>query len=198
MSRARAALAAVALAATIAVAGCSAPEAGSAATLGDSRITEDALAAEVESILEGQGLPLDTPDAALVSETLSRMIVSELIGTLAERSGIEISQGRIDEQYLQYVTQAGDQAAMESLFLQQNVAPDSIKDVIEVNLQIEELGIALAPDAPFEEQGNAVFEAVAALGVELDVQTAPRFGAWDPATVNIGPAPDDLSLPPQP
>lgn len=198
MSRARAALTAVVLAATIAVAGCSAPEAGSAATLGDTRITENELAGQVEAILEAQGLPLDTPDPALVSETLSRMVVTELVGILADRAGIEISQGRIDEQYLQYVSQAGDQASMEGLFLQQNVAPDAIKDVIEVNLQIEALGTALAPDAAFEEQGNAVFEAVSALSEELGVETAPRFGAWDPTTVNIGPAPDDLSLPPQP
>lgn len=198
MSRARAVFAAVVLAATVAVAGCSAQEAGSAATLGDTRITEDELAAEVEGILEAQGLPLDTPDQALVSETLTRMVISELVGILAEREGLEISQGRIDEQFLQYVSQAGDQAAMEALFLQQNVAPASISDVILVNLQIESLGALIAPDAAFDEQGNAVFEAVSALSAELDVQTAPRFGTWDPSTVNIGPVADDLSLPPQP
>jgi hypothetical protein len=198
MSRARAALAALALAATIAVAGCAAPEAGSAATLGDTRITEDELAAEVEGILAAQGLPLDTPDQALVSETLSRMVITELVGILADREGVEISQGRIDEQFLQYVSQAGDQASMEALFLQQNVAPESIPDVILVNLQIETLGTLIAPDAAFDEQGNAVFEAVAALSEELEVQTAPRFGTWDSATVSIGSAVDDLSLPPQP
>ena len=94
----------------LAIAGCSSPTPGAAAVLGDTRITETALTAQVQTVLTAQGKGLDTADAALTAQTLDRMVKSELVDMLATRAGIEITQGQIDAQMTEYDTQAGNRA----------------------------------------------------------------------------------------
>ncbi len=189
-------LVAAVLGAVLVLSACGGQQPGSAATLGDSRITEQQLTAQVQEIFTAQGLPVDTADATLTSSTLGRMIVIDLVDALAEDQGIVITQGRIDEQIASYIAQAGDQPSMEATFVQQGVAPSQIESVIRLNLQAQDLGVKLDPSGTAESQGAAVFAAVTALSDELEVTTSPRFGTWDPATLQVGPVPDDLSTTP--
>jgi hypothetical protein len=127
---------------------------------------------------------------------LSRLITIELVDRLAAREGVVVTQGQIDEQLANYEGQAGDQAAVEKLFIEQGVAPSQIESIVKLNTQAQELGIVLAPNGSAEEQRQAVVDAVIALSVELDTTVSPRFGTWDAATISVGPTPDDLSAPP--
>ena len=77
-----------------------------------------------------------------------------------------------------------------------NVAPSQLESIIRLQLQAQDLGIALNPSGSAEEQGRAVFEAAGALSEELQTTVSPRYGTWDPATLALGPTPDDLSAPP--
>ena len=189
-------VAAALLGAALVLSACGGQEPGAAATLGDSRITEQQLTAQVQDILSAQGQSVDTADAAITSQTLGRMIVIDLVDILATREGILVSQGRIDEQLAAYVGQAGDQASMESTFVEQGVAPSQIESVVRLNIQAQDLGVKLAPAGTAEDQGAAVFAAVAALSDELEVMASPRFGTWDASTLRVGPTPEDLSTPP--
>lgn len=189
-------LVAAMLGAVLVLSACGGQQPGSAATLGDSRITEQQLTDQMREVFTAQGLPVDSADAALTSTTLGRMIVIDLLDTLSERAGIVITQGRIDEQLAAYIAEYGDESTMEFTFAQQGVAPSQIEGVIRLNLQAQDLGVRLAPEGTAEEQGAALFTAASALSEELDVTTSPRFGTWDPTTLQVGPVPDDLSTPP--
>lgn len=182
------------LGAALVLTACGGQPAGSAATIGDSRITEQALTTEVQAALAAQGLPVDTADAALTAKLLGRMIVVDLVNTVAAREGVAVSQGRIDEQVASYVAQAGDHAAMEQTFADQGVAPSQIEGVIRLNIQAGDLGVKLDPAGTVEQQGEAVFNAITALSGELGVTASPRFGTWDAQTLQIGPTPDDLAI----
>jgi hypothetical protein len=175
--------------------GCGANQAGAAATLGDQRITENELNAQVESLLKAQGLTSSEATAELVSTTLDRMITTNLVDQLAERQGISISQGELDNVRLQYLAQAGGQQQLDALLLQQGVLPSELDSVIETNLLVSELGVALAPEATPDVQGGAVFIAASELSVEIDAQVAPRFGTWDAENLTVGPVTDDVSAP---
>ena len=188
--------AATAAVAVLAVSGCGSSPAGAAATLGDTRISDATLTAQVQEVLEAKGQPADSPDASLVQQTLGRMITIELLDTLAAREGVEVTQGQIDEEYANYSAQVGGDDALQELFLQENVAPSQLESIIRLQIQAQLLGIALAPEGSAEEQGTAVFEAAALLSEELDTTIAPRFGTWDPATLSLGPTPEDLAAPP--
>ena len=195
--RPRIVIAAVAIAAAaIVLTGCANQEAGSAATLGDTRITEDALSTEVQELLAAMGQPVTATDEVLPPKMLGRMITVVLVDELAARNDVVVTQGQIDEQLANYEGQAGDRAAVESLFVEQGVAPSQIESIVRLNLQAQALGIALDPSGSAEEQGQAVADAVIALSTELDTTVSPRYGTWDPATLSIGPLPNDLSTPP--
>lgn len=180
----------------LAIVGCSSPTPGAAAVLGDTRILETALTTQVQAVLSAQGKGLDTADAALTAQTLDRMVKSKLVDMLATQAGIEITQGQIDAQLTEYDTQAGNRAEVEKIFLEQGIAPSQIPGIIVLNLQANALGLQLAPDADAEAQGRAVVKAISVLSELLETEVSPRYGTWDAATLQVGPAPDDLSTPP--
>lgn len=188
--------AATAAVAVLALSACGSAPAGAAATIGDTRISDSDLTAQVQEILEAKGQPADSADASLVQQTLGRMITVELLDTLAAREGVEVTQGQIDEEYANYSAQVGGDQALEEVFLQENVAPSQLESIIRLQIQAQLVGLALAPEGSAEEQGTAVFEAASLLSEELDTTIAPRFGTWDPATLSLGPTPEDLAAPP--
>jgi hypothetical protein len=189
-------LAAVVALVTLAIAGCTSPTPGAAAVLGDTRISETALTTQVQAVLAAQGKGLDTADAALTAQTLDRMVKSELVDMLATSAGIEVTQGQIDTQLTEYDTQEGSRAEVEKIFLEQGIAPSQIPGIIALNLQANAIGLQHAPDADTEVQGQAVVKAIAVLSELLKTEVSPRYGTWDAATLQVGPAPDDLSSPP--
>jgi hypothetical protein len=197
MIRARRLVAAAAAAtAILALSACSDQTAGSAALLGDTRITDQQLTAQVEDVLVAKGQPATSSDQNLVQQTLGRMITIELVDRLAAREGVSVTQGQIDEQVANYTGQAGSEQAMQDLFIQENVAPSQVEAFVKLQIQAQDLGIKLDPHGSAEEQGAAVFEAASALSVDLDTTVSPRYGTWDPASLAVGAVPSDLSTPP--
>jgi len=190
------AAAALATAASVILSGCANQEAGAAATFSDGRIAESDLTSAVAAVLEAKGQATTTPDLILVQQTLGRMITQRLVSELAEREGVEISQGKLDEMRVNYEEQIGGPEALEQAFLQENVAPSQLEAVLRLQLQAQELGYLLNPRGSAEEQGTAVFEAVSTLSEELDTTVSPRFGSWDPTTLSLGAVPNDLSTVP--
>jgi hypothetical protein len=175
--------------------GCGANQAGAAALLGDQRISESELNAQVQGLLAAQGLPAQDSSAEIITVTLDRLITTNLVNQLAEREGVAIDQGEVDAIRLQYLAQAGGQAELENLLLQQGVLPNQIDSVITLNLQVTKLGQELAPDQEPDIQGQAVFVAVSELSRELDTEVAPRFGTWDAENLTIGPVTNSVSEP---
>lgn len=193
-SRTRLVGAAVVVAVALVTSACSgAQTAGSAATIGDTRISEQDLADQVGAVLTAQGLPADSDDASLTSTTLGRMITIELVRVLAEQEGVVITQGQIDQQLATFQQQAGSQEAVESTFAQQGIAPNEIEDVLRINLEATALGEKLLPDGSVDEQGQAVFDAVGSLSDDLQVEVSPRFGTWDATTLRVTEAEDDVA-----
>ena len=178
------------------IAGCSAPQAGSAATLGDTRISEAALTQEVQQVLEAKQQPVDSGTAELMDKTLSRMITAELVNKLAITNGIVVTQGDIDEQLSNYDQQVGGRAEVVKVFAEQDVAPTQIEGIVRMNLQAQKLGVKLDPHGSAETQGQAVFDAVNQLSDQLGVEASPRYGTWQAQTLAVAPGPDDLAVPP--
>jgi SurA N-terminal domain len=189
-------IAAVMAAAILLLAACGNADPGTAATVGDTRISEQALGDQVQAILTAQGQPVTTADEALTSQTLGRMITLEVVDRLAKKEGISVTQGQIDEQMAAAVAQTGDMAALEKVYAEQGIAPSQIESFVTLNIQAQQLGISLLPEGSAEQQGQAVFDAAVALSEELDTTVSPRFGVWDASRLGLGPAPDDLSTPP--
>ena len=179
----------------LALAACGATPAGSAAVVGDERISEATLATEVAAVVQAQGKPADETSPELASTVLDRMVKQVLVDLLATEAGIEVTQGQIETQLQGYDQQVGGRTNVEVIFLDSGVAPSQIDGVVKLNLQAEALGQALAPSGSPEEQSMALVEALGALSAALETEVSPRFGSWDAANLSVGAVPDDLSVP---
>lgn len=184
-----------AIALAIGLSGCSTPTAGAAAVVGDQRISESTLNAEVQATLALQGLPSTDSSNELISSTLDQMITEILVNELASREKIEVTQGEIDNLRLQYITQAGGSQAFEDQIGQQGISLQDVDPIIRVNIQVSKLGDVLAPNAEPDAKSAAVFIAISELSSELGTEVSPRFGIWDPENLTVGPSVNSLSEP---
>lgn len=177
----------------VGLSGCGTPTAGAAAVVGDQRISESTLNAEVQSVLALQGLPSTDSSNELISNTLDQMITEILVNELASREKIEVTQGEIDNLRLQYITQAGGSQAFEEQIGQQGISLADVDSIIRVNVQVSKLGDVLAPNTEPDAKSAAVFVAISELSSELGTEVSPRFGTWDPENLTVGPSENSLS-----
>lgn len=177
------------------LAGCG--TAGSAAIVGPQVISDQALQEQVQVVLEAQARPASTVDPDLSRQILNRLVLTALVEQLADRENVTVDQGTIDETLLNFDAQVGGRAQLEALYLEQGVAPSQIDDVIRLNALAVNVGIALDPSGTPDSQGQLLVQAITDLGLELGTEVSPRFGAWEPMMLNIGPVIDDLSVPAQ-
>jgi hypothetical protein len=182
--------------AILALTACSSGSAGTAATVGDTRISEQQLAGVVADIQTAKGLPVDQADPSVVQQTLNRLVIMQLINDLVAKQGLQITQGQIDAMMANFEQQAGSHDALEKSFTDQNIPPSMLNDVIRLQVQAQQLGIALDPSGTTDTQGKALFTAVQKLSKDEGVDVSPRYGAWDAEQFSIGVAPDDLAQPP--
>lgn len=165
--------------------------AGSAARVGTERISDTQLSAQVTDVLTAQGKPATSEDADLIRRVLERMVIITLVDQLAEREGIEVSQGDIERVEGDFIAQSGSRAAFEDAVLQQQVLPpDQIQPYIRLNLQLTKLREMAGND-------DEVFVAgVVDFGKQVGVEVSPRFGTWMPDMLFLGPPEDTLSVEP--
>jgi len=179
--------------------GCaSTPSAGAAATLGSREIANDTVTSQVNEIQQQRGVQVGAADAALVTEVLQRMMITDLVDEAAVRNGVVVTQGQVDQAMSEAATQLGGKDQLISVFLDSNVPESAIPGQFQLSLQVEALGALLAPDADPNTRQQAVFGYAVDLGKELDVRVSPRYGSWVPDQLQLGPAPTDLSTPQAP
>lgn len=169
--------------------------AGSAAVVGDTRITTAAVADQVEQINTARGLPVDTVDATLTQSTVQRLIITDLVDQAAQRLGAEVTDGAIDAEINALELRAGSRAELDQLLLESNIPPSGLESQIRTTLLVQRMGVILDPQADPQTQNQLVYDYVVALSEELDVSVSPRFGVWNPIDLNLGAPPADLAIP---
>ncbi len=179
----------VVVAVGVAIAGCGPALSGSAAVVGEERLTDSALSETTTQLTQKLGIP----ESAQVSQVvLSRWVVAELIDELAVRRGVEVTKGAVDQSISEETERAGGREALEQSALQAGVVPEMIPDVVRTTLLIDQLSkISVTGDDPTGQTGLLV--QVQQLSEELQPQVSPRFGTWDAEQLTVGALPDDLS-----
>lgn len=180
--------------AALALAGCAGlGEAGSAASVGDVQVSTEQVADEVAAVQAQRGVPRGSADAALTLSVLQRLVITELVGQAAAAQGVTITAGEADAARAGLEAQLGGAQALEAAFLDSDVPAAGIPRQVELSLEVQKLGAALAPDADPAGQQQAVVQYVTGFGIQQGVEVSPRFGTWDAGTLTIGPVPSDLS-----
>lgn len=196
MIRPRLALALTGLAATVLVlAGCGGSVGGDAAIVGPVAIREPVLASQVAEVHRGNAAPVDQDDPTLVQSTLRRLILQELVAQVASANNVWVTRTQLDQELAALDAQMGGRAELDKALLQSNIPPSQLEDYLTFQLRLDGLGPVLAPDGDDAAQQQAVITAVADQAATVGVTINPRFGTWDQSQLNLGPSPDDLSIP---
>ncbi len=175
----------------VVLSGCGQTLAGSAAVVGEARLTDAELSQTVTTLAEELGIE----SSAQVSQAvLSRWMVSQLVGQLAQDNDVTISKGEVDAAIAQESESAGGQEAFEQGALQAGVLPADIADAVRTSLLIEKMAQFTATDEDPSGQTGLIAQ-VQRVSDELDPQVSPRFGTWDEEQLAVGALPDDLSTP---
>lgn len=179
----------------LAASGCSSAFPGSAAAVGDERISEATIGEQLRTLNTTLGQPADTPSSVATSGLVTQGITGELIQATAADLGISVSQTQIDEAYALELQQLGSEQALEQAAAQSFVPPAEINDFLRNRLTFSLLAQALVPDGAPEQQQAAAIQALVDKGDELGIYVAPKYGEWSSAQLAIVPVADPLSEP---
>jgi foldase protein PrsA len=134
---------------------------GAAAVVGDTSISTDDLRGIVERGLED---PAAAQQFGVDRETyqrqvLARLINREVLEVVAQRQGLEVSQGDVDAQFAEFADQSGGREALEAQAAQSGISPVDLPDFIRDVVLERELGDALTEDVEVpREQLEALYQ----------------------------------------
>ncbi|AKZ56201.1 putative lipoprotein [Streptomyces ambofaciens ATCC 23877] len=158
---------------------------GSAAVVGDQRITVAQLENRVDEVREAQraAVPDDTQyqqvlarTGTLTRDTLHSMVLDRVLHRAAQEAGVTVSRREVQEMRGGLEEQAGGAKELETVWLQQyGVPPERLDENLRLQLEAQKLAESLGTDTSRPEFWQALSKASA----ELDVDLNPRYGDWD-------------------
>ncbi len=174
------------------VAACGTELSGSAAVVGDTRITDSRLSDQVNTVTAALGIPASAKANQIV---LDRLIRAQLYSELSSKLGITVTDGEVQQFINETETKVGGKQALVDQLLQAGVPESEVFGFARTFLEQRAIAEKIAAGKSQEEQGAALGEAAIMISTELDTQVSPRFGTWDAQNLSVGPPPNDLSEP---
>lgn len=185
-------LGAASVVAALALSACGTQQPGAAAVVGTAPIAEGVLTAEVEQVVTGLGV---SPNEQVNRVMLQRLVLEELVDQLSAEHEVTVSEGEIQTFIDEQAARAGGVESFNATLLRNGVPAESVSDAVRMSIQLDKLGQKLAPGQSGQEQQVAVSMAAINLAGQEGVEVNPRFGAWEPSSLQIGASPDTLSQP---
>ena len=203
--RRAAGLLAAGLGAIALLAACSPVQAGSAAIVGDQRITVSSLDTQVSNLQTAakpySGLQITT--AQYPSAVLAWMIRFQVMDQMAAANGINVTdtQAQAARDYLTSVAQQNGLPSRDELLVGSGVPPQMFEQVYRWEAQQTALGLKQNGGKPVTTttEQNAVNAALTKEQCQtaktLDIKVSPQFGRLDYTSFAVVAAPDTLSRP---
>ena len=184
-----------ALVAVLALAGCSSEDnPGSAATVGDQRVSSADVADSVAQVRSQLGtIPFDAQK--VTTDTVTRLARTLIIDEAGTREGVTVTDSQVDALLTSTAKSQGGVSAVEQALLTQDSVPASaVSDYARTYLIEQGLADKFAPGTADKGQ-QAMLTYLSQLSTELGTAVAPRYGTWDAGTLALGALPNDISSP---
>ena len=159
--------------------------AGVAAQIGDTKISQGTVQSKVAEIL-AQRRNYDTSQMQLsFGEELNRgelrfLVIATIFGKLAEESGIKITKAMKDARKAEILNQFGGNEQLNQAFVSAQLAPSDFDLFVESSLISEELTEqARAAGVSENDLGTTIQSLVKNLVSQVGIQINPQYGTWD-------------------
>lgn len=166
-------------------------DAGTAAQIGDTKISTSTVQDRIAEI-NAERRNYDTSQMQLsVGEELNRtelrfLVISEIFKKLAAQGGIKITQAMKDSKKADIFSAIGGADQLGQALVSAQMAPSDFDLYVEALLISEKLTEqALAAGVAQENTGSAIQQLVQALTQTEKVKINPQFGAWDPTVADL-------------
>lgn len=161
-------------------------DAGTAAQIGDTKISNETVQTRIAEI-NAERLKYDTSQMELsVGEELNRnelrfLVISTIFKKIADKSGIKISQAMKDTKKADIFSALGGADQIGQALVSAQMAPADFDLYVEAVLISDQLSKnAIAAGVAESDVGTAVQQIVLALTKTEKVKINPQFGYWDP------------------
>lgn len=184
-------LAISAIAAALLLSGCS--QVGAAATIGETKITQEVVQGSIDAILAERGkidisqMELQT-GADLNLSQLRFQVLTILIREVGKDFKVEASKAEIDTRREGILEQVGGEAGLPKALVGAGIAPQNLDLYLEAVIISGKISDAIVATGVTQEAlGAEISRIVAAKAAKLKVEINPRYGKWDPINADVLP-----------
>lgn len=181
----------LALAACLLASGCGQTRAGAAALVGEQRISVNELSQSVNATVQAAAeQQLQVRDrSALVRSVLSRQIVFTILEEAADRKGVTVTRGDVDE----WIAQRGGRQRLEAQVLRSGVAPGELREFVRHRIMQQRLARALGAGSGAGQ--GALVGYLRKVARDMGVTVSPRYGQFSVQRLGVTEEGSDLSTP---
>ena len=175
--------------------GCSTQNPGTAAYVGDKRITSAELDGYLNELRDI--LPIETNDrgSTQIRTVLALVIIGEIIETAGRNTNAQVDQNLVAGDYQALEQDVGGQESLYLFAANRDVPPSLIYKVLAQNRAIEAIGKALLPNDTAADQNDEASAYILELADNIEIKVNPRYGSWNSRDGSISPPANVLSEP---
>lgn len=175
--------------------GCSTQNPGTAAYVGEKRITVSELDTYLSELREI--VPVETNDkgSTQIRTVLALIIIGEIIETARRNTEAQVDQNLVAGDYQALEQDVGGKEALDLFAANRDVPPSLIYRVLEQNRMIEAVGRSLAPNDTPADQNDEASAYILDLAEQIEITVNPRYGSWNSRDGSISPPANVLSEP---
>jgi hypothetical protein len=174
---------------------CGQQNPGTAAFVGDTRITSDELSVYMDDLRSVVPIENNDQGTAQTRGVLARLIIGQIISEAVTESNAIVDQSLVAKDYEALEKQSGGAEALAVFAGSRNVPPMLIKEVLSQNRAIEAIGKVLEPNASEAIQRARGDGFLLQLANTKKIEINPRYGSWVSENGSIAPPANELSEP---
>ena len=174
---------------------CGQQNPGTAAFVGDTRITSDQLSVYMDDLRSVVPIENNDQGTAQTRGVLARLIIGQIINEAVIESNAIVDQSLVAKDYEALEKQSGGAEALAVFAGSRNVPPMLIKEVLSQNRAIEAIGKVLEPNASEAIQRARGDGFLLQLANTKKIEINPRYGSWVSENGSIAPPANELSEP---
>lgn len=174
---------------------CGQQNPGTAAYVGEQRITSDQLGVYLNDLRAVVPIEDNDQGTAQTRGVLARLIIGQIIKDAVSETNAIVDQGLVAQDYAALEKDAGGIEALAIFAGSRNVPPMLIKEVLSQNRAIEAIGKTIQPTASAQVQRAEGDAYILKIANTKKIDINPRYGTWIAQDGSIAPPANELSEP---